>query len=53
MTDQDMQTAIIQAIQTDSTLIALMRVAVANNIPNLDTAHLTAMMNALNIPITS
>lgn len=53
MTDQDMQTAIIQAIQTDPNLIILIRFALTNNIPNIETARLTIMMNILNLPITS
>lgn len=50
MSDQDMITAIINAIQTDSNLILLMRAVVTNNIGNVQTSQLQAMMTLLNLP---
>lgn len=35
MTNQDMVTAIIQSIQTDSNLIILLRLMITNNLPNV------------------
>lgn len=50
MTDQQKIQAILQAIQTDSNLFTVMRAGIANNIGNLDTAHLDALCQALGIP---
>lgn len=49
MSDQDKINAIIQAIQTDSTLLALMKLMIANNIVNVPSLQLTNICNYLGI----
>lgn len=50
MTDQDRINSIIAAIQTDSTLIAVLRILVTNNIVNVPTDKLIALQTALGLP---
>lgn len=50
MTDQQMMTAIINAIQTDSNLILLIRTGVIKAIMAADTQMLQNAMVALNLP---
>lgn len=52
MSDQDKINAIINAIQTDATLMSLIRLIITNNIVNIPGAQLTAMCDALGIVIT-
>lgn len=49
MDQQDMITAIINAIQTDANLIILMRGAVTNNIGNVSITQLQSIMTALGL----
>lgn len=49
MTNQQMITAILQAIQTPSNLQILLQLVIANNIGNASTAQLQAMCQALGI----
>lgn len=49
MSNQDMITAILTAIQTDSNLLLLLRLMIANNIGNVQTPQLQAMCTALGI----
>lgn len=50
MTREDKIAAIIQAIQTDATLFALMRIAIAQNLPNIEDARLDMLMYLLGLP---
>lgn len=50
MSNQDMITAIINAIQTDANVIILMRTMITNNIVNVPTPNLQAICAALGIP---
>lgn len=50
MTNQQMITAILNSVATDSNLIILLRLAVTTNIGNVSTAQLQAMCAALGIP---
>lgn len=52
MSQQDMLTAIINAIQTDANLIILLRASVTLNIPNVSVQQLQAIMTLLNLPTT-
>lgn len=49
MSDADKVTAIVAAIQTDATLVALLRLMVTNNLPNVPSAQLDAIMANLGI----
>lgn len=49
MSNQDMITAIITAIQDNAKLMLVMRIGIMNNIGNLDTVHLQALCAALGI----
>lgn len=50
MSDQDRITAILQAVQDDAKLIALLRISVNNNLPNVPSAQLRLIMSLLGIP---
>lgn len=49
MSDQDRVTAIINAIQTDETLLSVLRILVSNNLPNTSSDQLQALCLALGI----
>lgn len=49
MTDQQKITAILQAIQTDSNLLKLLRLSVTNNLSNVPSAQLDIIMQALGL----
>lgn len=49
MSDQDKITAILDAIQSDANLFALLRLMIARNIVNVPSIQLDAMMQALGI----
>lgn len=49
MSDSDKITAILTAIQTDATLLRLLRIMIANNIVNVPSAQLDSMMLALGL----
>lgn len=49
MSDADKITAILNAIQTDVNLMLLLRIMIANNIGNVPSANLDAMMHALGL----
>lgn len=50
MSNQDMITAILTSIQTESNLVILLQAMIANNIGNVPPAQLQAMCAALGIP---
>lgn len=50
MTDTQKIQAILTAIQTDSQLMLLLRTMIANNIVNVPSANLDAMMAVLGLP---
>lgn len=50
MSDTDMLTAIINAIQTDANLITLIRYSVTNGLQIQPTAKLQAIMSVLGLP---
>lgn len=50
MSDADKITAIINAIQTDTTLLVLLRLLITNNIGNAPSPQLEAVMQALQLP---
>lgn len=52
MTNTQMIAAVLNSIQTDANLMTLLRLMVANNIVNVNTAQLQAMCNALGIVTT-
>lgn len=52
MSDADKITAILTAIQTDSQLMLLLRTMIANNIVNVPSANLDAMMIVLGLTQT-
>lgn len=52
MSNQDMITAILNAIQTDENVIILVRALITGNIPNVPTATLQAAMQALGLTTT-
>ncbi len=52
MSQQQMITAIIAAVQTDANLITLFSFMLANNLPNVPLAQLEAMCTALGIDYT-
>lgn len=49
MSNQDMITAILNSIQTESQLIILLQAMIANNIGNVSSAQLVAMCQILGI----
>lgn len=49
MSDQDKITAILNAIQNDQTLVILLRALIANNLPQVSTQQLDAIMYALGL----
>lgn len=49
MTDQDKITAILNAIQNDTVLMSFMRLMVTNNLSNVSSDQLDAMMHALGL----
>lgn len=50
MTNQQMITAILNAIQTEANLNTMLILMITNNIGNVSTAQLQAMCAALGIP---
>lgn len=52
MSDADKITAILSQIQTDSQLLALLRLSVTRNLPNVPSAQLDAICTILGIDIT-
>lgn len=49
MSDADKITAILNAIQADAQLMLLLRTMIANNIGNVPSANLDAMMHVLGL----